>query len=44
VAVGVVAETVFLGYVVLFGRRAVRAGEIGDVGDEDRADWAPTAG
>ena len=44
VAVGVVAEAVFLGYVVLFGRPAVRAGEIGDVGAQDRADWAPTAG
>jgi uncharacterized membrane protein SpoIIM required for sporulation len=43
VGIGVVAELAFLAYVVVLGRRAVRAGEIGDVAVQDRADVAPTA-
>lgn len=30
IAIGIVAETVFLSYVIVFGRRAVHAGETGD--------------
>jgi uncharacterized membrane protein SpoIIM required for sporulation len=41
VAIGVAAEAAFLGYVVVLGRPAGRAGETGDVGAGDRA---PTAG
>lgn len=33
IGIGVLAEAAFLGYVVYFGRRAVRAGETGDVED-----------
>jgi uncharacterized membrane protein SpoIIM required for sporulation len=33
VGVGVLAEAGFLAYIVYFGRRAVRAGEIGDIAD-----------
>jgi uncharacterized membrane protein SpoIIM required for sporulation len=40
VAIGVAAEVAFLGYVVHFGRKGVRAGETGDV--EDAPDVVPT--
>ncbi|WP_197375237.1 stage II sporulation protein M [Mycolicibacterium baixiangningiae] len=40
IAIGVAAELAFLGYVVHFGRRAVRAGESGDI--EDAPDVVPT--
>lgn len=40
IAIGVVAEVVFLAYVVHFGRKAVRAGESGDI--EDAPDVVPT--
>jgi uncharacterized membrane protein SpoIIM required for sporulation len=40
VAIGVAAEVGFLGYVMHFGRRAVRAGETGDV--DDAPDLIPT--
>ncbi|MGD9485610.1 stage II sporulation protein M [Streptomyces sp. TRM70308] len=43
VAIGVVAEAVFLAYVVVLGRRAVRAGETGDVDAADRPAAVPTA-
>jgi uncharacterized membrane protein SpoIIM required for sporulation len=43
VGIGVVAELAFLGYVVGFGRRAVRAGETGDVSEAERGDVLPTA-
>lgn len=33
IAIGVAAEVAFLAYVIHFGRRAVRAGETGDVAD-----------
>jgi uncharacterized membrane protein SpoIIM required for sporulation len=33
VGVGVLAEAGFLGYILYFGRRAVRAGETGDIAD-----------
>jgi uncharacterized membrane protein SpoIIM required for sporulation len=42
VGVGVAAEVLFLGYVVVFGRRAAAAGETGDV--ERAPDVAPSAG
>ena len=41
IAVGVAAEVAFLAYVVHFGRKAVRAGETGDV--DDAPDLVPTA-
>lgn len=41
VAIGVAAEVAFLAYIVHFGRRAVRAGETGDV--DDAPDVVPTA-
>ena len=40
IAIGVAAEIAFLAYVIHFGRRAVRAGETGDV--EDAPDVVPT--
>jgi uncharacterized membrane protein SpoIIM required for sporulation len=42
IGVGVVAEVLFLGYVVGLGRRAVSAGETGDVAARDRGDALPT--
>lgn len=43
VAIGVLAEASFLTYVVVLGRRAVRAGETGDVRGDARGDSLPTA-
>jgi uncharacterized membrane protein SpoIIM required for sporulation len=40
IAIGVIAEVAFLAYVVHFGRKAVRAGETGDL--EDAPDVVPT--
>jgi len=40
IAIGVAAEVAFLGYIVHFGRKAVRAGETGDI--EDAPDVVPT--
>jgi hypothetical protein len=40
VAIGVIAEAAFLWYVVYFGRRAVKAGETGDI--DDAPDEIPT--
>lgn len=40
IAIGVIAESAFLAYVVHFGRRAERAGETGDV--QDAPDVLPT--
>lgn len=40
IGIGVVAELAFLGYVFHFGRKAVRAGETGDL--EDAPDVVPT--
>lgn len=40
IAIGVVAELAFLAYIVHFGRKAVRAGETGDV--DDAPDVVPT--
>lgn len=42
IGIGVVAELAFLAYVVVLGRRAVRAGETGDA--DLTPDLAPTAG
>ena len=44
VGIGVAVEIVFLGYIVIRGRRAVRAGETGDLDAELRGDVAPVAG
>jgi uncharacterized membrane protein SpoIIM required for sporulation len=43
VAIGVVAEAAFLGYVWWFGRPALAAGETGDVDIAARGDTAPVA-
>lgn len=40
IGIGVLAEALFLTYIVYFGRRAVRAGETGDL--EDAPDVVPT--
>lgn len=44
VGIGVVVELAFLTYVVVLGRRAVRAGETGDLEAGLRGDLAPVAG
>ena len=44
IAVGIAAETAFLGYVFTLGRAAARAGETGDLVAADRGDLLPTAG
>lgn len=44
VGIGTLVWLAFLGYVVLLGGRAVRAGETGDVGGAGRTDVLPTAG
>ncbi|ETK33551.1 membrane protein [Microbispora sp. ATCC PTA-5024] len=41
VSIGVLAEALFLTYVIVFGRRALRDGETGDI--EQAPDLAPTA-
>lgn len=43
VSVGICAELAFLTYVIVLGRRAVRAGETGDVAGAGRTDSAPSA-
>ena len=40
IGIGLAAEAGFLAYVIYFGRRAVRAGETGDI--EDAPDVVPT--
>jgi len=40
VGIGIIAEAAFLAYIVYFGRRAVKAGETGDI--EDAPDVVPT--
>ncbi len=44
IGIGVLAEVAFLVYVVLLGRRAVAAGESGDLAPEDRPALVPMAG
>lgn len=44
IAIGVVALAAFLGYIWVYGRRAVQAGEVGDVDRPARADTLPVAG
>ncbi|MFC8452305.1 stage II sporulation protein M [Kitasatospora sp. NPDC057223] len=43
IAIGIAAETLFLLYALLLGRRAAAAGEFGDVDAADRADLQPVA-
>lgn len=43
IAIGVVAELAFLAYVWVYGRRAVEAGEVGDVDQDVRGDVLPVA-
>jgi uncharacterized membrane protein SpoIIM required for sporulation len=40
IGIGVLAEATFLSYIIYFGRRAVAAGETGDI--EDAPDFVPT--
>jgi uncharacterized membrane protein SpoIIM required for sporulation len=40
IGIGVLAEAAFLSYIIYFGRRAVAAGETGDI--EDAPDFVPT--
>jgi uncharacterized membrane protein SpoIIM required for sporulation len=44
IGIGLAAEILFLTYVFVLGRRAVSAGETGDVTDADRGDLLPTVG
>ncbi|WP_028923509.1 stage II sporulation protein M [Pseudonocardia acaciae] len=44
VGIGVLAEALFLAYVVVLGRRAVRGGETGDMAESSRGDSAPVTG
>lgn len=44
VGIGVTAEVAFLAYAFVVGRRAVRAGETGDLAESERADVLPVAG
>jgi uncharacterized membrane protein SpoIIM required for sporulation len=44
VGIGIVAEVAFFAYVLILGRRAVRAGETGDVSAAERGDMLPTVG
>jgi uncharacterized membrane protein SpoIIM required for sporulation len=44
IGIGVVAEVAFFVYVLTLGRRAVRAGETGDVSAAERGDVLPTVG
>lgn len=41
IGIGVIAEAAFLAYVLVLGRRAVRAGDTGDLGPGERPDTAP---
>ncbi|KAA1250147.1 stage II sporulation protein M [Mycobacterium simiae] len=41
IAIGIITEAAFLSYIVHFGRRAVKAGETGDI--EDAPDVVPTS-
>lgn len=43
ITIGVVAEAAFLAYVYVLGRRAVRAGDTGDVAAAERSATVPTA-
>jgi uncharacterized membrane protein SpoIIM required for sporulation len=43
IGIGVVAEVAFLAYVVVLGRRGVRAGATGDLSAAERADVLPVA-
>lgn len=43
IAIGVLAEALFLAYVWVYGRRAVLAGEVGDIARSDRADTLPVS-
>ncbi|MBV9314657.1 MAG: stage II sporulation protein M [Pseudonocardia sp.] len=44
IGIGGIAEVLFLTYVLVLGRRAVRAGHTGDLSSDEVGDWAPTAG
>jgi uncharacterized membrane protein SpoIIM required for sporulation len=43
IGIGAAAEVAFLGYVILFGRRGVRAAATGDLAEGEREDLAPVA-
>jgi hypothetical protein len=43
IGIGALAEVAFLSYVVVLGRRGVRAGATGDLRPDESAATAPTA-
>lgn len=43
IGIGIVVEVAFLAYIVVLGRRGVRAGATGDVASADRGDLLPVA-
>jgi uncharacterized membrane protein SpoIIM required for sporulation len=43
IGIGAVAEVAFIGYVVVLGRRGLRAGATGDILEEESAALLPTA-
>jgi uncharacterized membrane protein SpoIIM required for sporulation len=43
IGIGAAAEVAFLSYVIVFGRRGVRAAATGDLGEGEREDLAPVA-
>jgi uncharacterized membrane protein SpoIIM required for sporulation len=43
IAIGVAAELAFLAYVWVYGRRAAKAGETGDLASADRGDVLPVS-
>ena len=43
ISIGVLAELAFFAYVFVLGRRAVRAGETGDIGAAERGYYAPVS-
>ena len=43
IGIGVLAELAFLAYVIVLGRRGLRAGATGDLSDEEREDVLPVA-
>jgi uncharacterized membrane protein SpoIIM required for sporulation len=43
IGIGVVAELAFVAYIVVFGRRGLRAGATGDLQDDERGAYVPIA-
>jgi hypothetical protein len=43
IGIGFIAETAFLSYVIVLGRRGARAGETGDLAADERESVRPVA-